>query len=789
LKNLVLCALLILTVAFSSYSGLLSTLKANAATPISNPQQQRQQPTIPPPLRSSSLAPNTASSNTASVPVAQKTTTLTSAVDGNNSPVQNGGTTTSNSITFTFAFGGTTGVASAGTSTTRVAGFQCSLDNASPVSCTSPATIHNLSAGNHIFQIRAIDTAGNREANGASFSWIVVVGIGRSSGLQSQSSQPLTNGPATTPIPPLQQRTTTAARTSITSAIDGNNSPTQNGGTTTSNSIIFTFGFGGVATGTTTTTSGVAGFQCSLDNSPSASSCTSPATFRTLAAGNHIFQVRAIDTAGNREANGASFSWTVLALSSSSSPSAQPAGTATPVPSTASISPSTATVPSSSSGGGGTKANPSSPTINNNITSAKTTTTPLAPSTTATVHTSNGSGTNAATAPTANNNTASKATTTTPTKSSIAPKALGGWSGYAPLGGCVIGNPATGSTSDAEGHSLEQVFVVGCNHALFYKTQDNNGVWSGFTSLGSNVISNPVVGVTFNGMPAPTGIFKLVVFIVGNDNAIYYNREDTLGMWSGFIRLGGYVVGDPAVLEFGVLGNTVHTELVVVGRDHALYHNRQTNGGTWSGFSRLGGNAISNPVISENHDRRFQIFVVESDHALYTAAETAPESGTFSGFAKLGGYVIGNPAADFQSNGLLDVFVLGSDHAIYVKRQATTPGVGTWNGFEKLGGFFISNPVVTADNFGGFCDASCQVNVFVIGSNHAVNHLAQVGADSDTWAFEGLGGYVIGDPGTGSFFKGSSTGPTPQVFEIFVVGRDQALYYNQNPTFCGEQCR
>jgi hypothetical protein len=205
LKKLVLFALVILTVAFSSYSGLLSTLKANAGTPISNPllQQQPQQATIPSALRSSSLptntasptSPNTASGNGASVPVTQKTTTLTSAVDGNNSPVQNGGTTTSNSIMFTFAFGG---VATGTTTTTSgVAGFQCSLDNASPVSCTSPATIHNLSAGNHIFQVRAIDTAGNREANGASFSWTVLA--------LSSSSSPSAQ-PAGTATPPHYQQ-------------------------------------------------------------------------------------------------------------------------------------------------------------------------------------------------------------------------------------------------------------------------------------------------------------------------------------------------------------------------------------------------------------------------------------------------------------------------------------------------------------------------------------------------------------------------------------------------------
>jgi hypothetical protein len=297
------------------------------------------------------------------------------------------------------------------------------------------------------------------------------------------------------------------------------------------------------------------------------------------------------------------------------------------------------------------------------------------------------------------------------------------------------------------------------------------------------VISNPVVGLNIDS----GGVFHLEVFVVGTNHALYYNREGTLGAWSGFIRLPSYIIGDPVVSSFsGVQGGTDKTTIVVVGGDNALYLNRQAQSGAWSGFARLGGIAISNPALSVNADRRFQIFVVASDHALYTSAETAPGSGAFSGFAKLGGYVIGNPAVVFQDNGLLDVFVVGSDHVVYVNREATSAGIGTWNGFEKLGGpSVISDPIVTADNFGQFVDGSRQINMFVIGSNHAVYHLAQVAANSDTWTFEFLGGSVIGDPATGRFFATSTVETI--VFELFVVGSDQALYYNQNPTFCGPQ--
>jgi len=52
-------------------------------------------------------------------------------------------------------------------------GFQCSLDNASFASCTSPKTYANLANGGHTFVVRAVDAAGNRSAS-TSYTWRVI---------------------------------------------------------------------------------------------------------------------------------------------------------------------------------------------------------------------------------------------------------------------------------------------------------------------------------------------------------------------------------------------------------------------------------------------------------------------------------------------------------------------------------------------------------------------------------------------------------------------------------------
>lgn len=50
--------------------------------------------------------------------------------------------------------------------------FECSLDGAAFATCTSPYSA-SVAAGNHSFQVRAVDNAGNRDAAPASYGWFV----------------------------------------------------------------------------------------------------------------------------------------------------------------------------------------------------------------------------------------------------------------------------------------------------------------------------------------------------------------------------------------------------------------------------------------------------------------------------------------------------------------------------------------------------------------------------------------------------------------------------------------
>ena len=183
-------------------------------------------------------------------------TSLVSVVDGNGTSVPNGGTTLSNAIT----------LALTATDNIAVAGFECRLDEGDFATCTSPVTRSGLAVGGHSFEVRAIDTSGNRDGSPVAHAWSV-------------------------DAPP---------DTIITSAVDGRGDAIPNGGTTRSDRITFSFAGSDNA--------GIAGFECSLDGAAFAA-CASPKTYGGIARTTHTFRVQAIDSNGFRDQSPAALTW------------------------------------------------------------------------------------------------------------------------------------------------------------------------------------------------------------------------------------------------------------------------------------------------------------------------------------------------------------------------------------------------------------------------------------------------------------------------------------------------
>ena len=106
----------------------------------------------------------TSSIVTVHVDATRPDTRITTAQDGSGKVVANGGKTSSNSVKFTFA----------GSDNVAVKGFECSLDGAPYLTCTSSQSYAALSSKAHTFQVRAIDLSGNMDdLTPAKFTWSV----------------------------------------------------------------------------------------------------------------------------------------------------------------------------------------------------------------------------------------------------------------------------------------------------------------------------------------------------------------------------------------------------------------------------------------------------------------------------------------------------------------------------------------------------------------------------------------------------------------------------------------
>ena len=136
--------------------------------------------------------------------------------------------------------------------------FECKLDGGAFAACTSPKSYSGLSNGSHTFSVRATDTVGHVDASPATFTWTI---------------------------------DRTAPNTTIASGPSGSNNP---------NTATFTF----------TASEAGSTFECKLDAGAFVA-CTTPTTYTGLAIGNHTFQVRAIDAAGNVDNSPASRNWGV----------------------------------------------------------------------------------------------------------------------------------------------------------------------------------------------------------------------------------------------------------------------------------------------------------------------------------------------------------------------------------------------------------------------------------------------------------------------------------------------
>jgi F5/8 type C domain len=185
------------------------------------------------------------------------------------------------------------------------------------------------------------------------------------------------------------------------------------------------------------------------------------------------------------------------------------------------------------------------------------------------------------------------------------------WTGWTSLGGGIKADTSPAVARNSDGRL--QVFVVGTNNQLYYKTQTAAGssTWSSaWTSLGGGLRANtdPIVIANNDG--------RLQVFVVGTNNQLLYKTQSSpnSNTWSpAWTSLGGGIKADtsPAVAR----NNDGRLQAFVVGANNQLLYKTQSspNGNTWSSsWTSLGGGLRDNtdPAVVPNTNGRLEAFVM-----------------------------------------------------------------------------------------------------------------------------------------------------------------------------------
>ena len=274
----------------------------------------------------------------------------------------------------------------------------------------------------------------------------------------------------------------------------------------------------------------------------------------------------------------------------------------------------------------------------------------------------------------------------------------GQWSGWASLGGSIVGTPGVGKNSD-NGGRLE-LFAKGTDSALWHIWQmpPTSQTWSAFNSLGGQVNSDggpPVVGLNSGNGPLNN---CLQVFVFANPDPFtsHYDylvqQSQGAGPWSPWTSFGGWQGAGCSVGQ----NQDGRLEFFAVGQDALsgdnLAHNWQTGAGTnsWSGWNSLGNPPAGTitPCVAQNQDGRLEVFGLGLDGALWHIWQTSPNNG-WSGWDTLGapgpGVPIPGPNCCVSNNqdGRLEVFVIGADASLWHIWQ-TSPNNG-WSGWASLG--------------------------------------------------------------------------------------------------------
>jgi hypothetical protein len=248
----------------------------------------------------------------------------------------------------------------------------------------------------------------------------------------------------------------------------------------------------------------------------------------------------------------------------------------------------------------------------------------------------------------------------------------GDWDPYSGLGGSLKGDPTVVQNGDGR---LE-VFARGSDNILYNRWQvAPNSSWSNWSRIGDQATSNVAAIMHY-------GSVALNIFWRGTNGRLQWKRQATQnGPWEATRSLGGPIsVGDPVVAEFDGQRSDPKLVVFVRGNDGAIWYRHQTapNSTTWSNWISLGGTWKGNVSVGRNWDGRLDLWVRAPNNFVYhTFQRDTDSTASWNGWALFGGILDSDVGVGMNTDGRLEIFGIGTDGALWHRWQII-PG-GAWS--------------------------------------------------------------------------------------------------------------
>jgi hypothetical protein len=269
----------------------------------------------------------------------------------------------------------------------------------------------------------------------------------------------------------------------------------------------------------------------------------------------------------------------------------------------------------------------------------------------------------------------------------------GRWRSWWPILG---GRGAATAPVAAVARDLDKLdlFVAGTDGKTYSAAWDrhaNDGQWRGWWNILTGAV--PTGGAISAVSRHP---HALDIFLVSTDGGIYTAAWDANvagGQWRGWWRISNLVVrpGSPVA---AVARDSNKLDVFVAGNDGRTYTAAWDAGvanGQWRGWWNILTGAIPSggtiTAVSRN-PHTLDIFLVSTDGGIYTAAWDANvASGQWRGWWRIlnGVAAAGSTVAvAARDPGKLDVFVVGTDHAVYTAAWDANAASGQWRGWWRV---------------------------------------------------------------------------------------------------------